>query len=46
MGVARVLYTDVLRDGTLEGVNVESTAELARETELDVIASGGSGLPR
>jgi phosphoribosylformimino-5-aminoimidazole carboxamide ribotide isomerase len=41
MGVTRVLYTDVLRDGTLEGVNVEATAELARATELEVIASGG-----
>ena len=41
MGVVRVLYTDVQRDGTLEGVNVESTAELARETDLEVIASGG-----
>jgi phosphoribosylformimino-5-aminoimidazole carboxamide ribotide isomerase len=41
MGVARVLYTDVQRDGTLEGVNVEATAELARETDLEVIASGG-----
>ena len=41
MGVTRVLYTDVLRDGTLEGVNVEATARLARETGLEVIASGG-----
>lgn len=41
MGVTRVLYTDVQRDGTLEGVNVEATARLARETRLKVIASGG-----
>jgi len=41
MGVVRVLYTDVQRDGTLEGVNVEATARLACETGLKVIASGG-----
>ena len=41
MGVKRALYTDVLRDGTLEGVNVAATAELARATGLEVIASGG-----
>jgi phosphoribosylformimino-5-aminoimidazole carboxamide ribotide isomerase len=41
MGVKRVLYTDIRRDGTLEGVNVEATADLARQTGLLVIASGG-----
>jgi phosphoribosylformimino-5-aminoimidazole carboxamide ribotide isomerase len=40
-GVIRVLYTDISRDGTLEGVNVEATAELARESGIQVIASGG-----
>jgi len=40
-GVARALYTDVSRDGMLTGVNVASTAHLARETGLRVIASGG-----
>ena len=41
MGVRYALYTDVTRDGELRGVNVETTAQLARETGLDVIASGG-----
>ncbi len=41
MGVKYALYTDVTRDGELRGVNVETTAQLARETGLDVIASGG-----
>jgi phosphoribosylformimino-5-aminoimidazole carboxamide ribotide isomerase len=38
-----VLHTDIGRDGTLEGANVESTAELARATCHPVIASGGIG---
>ncbi|MGQ9849022.1 MAG: 1-(5-phosphoribosyl)-5-[(5-phosphoribosylamino)methylideneamino]imidazole-4-carboxamide isomerase [Aggregatilineaceae bacterium] len=41
MGVIHALYTDVLRDGDLSGVNVEATAALARATGLAVIASGG-----
>ncbi|NLX08495.1 MAG: 1-(5-phosphoribosyl)-5-[(5-phosphoribosylamino)methylideneamino]imidazole-4-carboxamide isomerase [Chloroflexi bacterium] len=40
-GVRHALYTDVSRDGDLSGVNVGATAKLARETGLDVIASGG-----
>jgi phosphoribosylformimino-5-aminoimidazole carboxamide ribotide isomerase len=40
-GVVRVVYTDIARDGMLSGVNVEATAALARETSLQVIASGG-----
>jgi phosphoribosylformimino-5-aminoimidazole carboxamide ribotide isomerase len=40
-GVVRVVYTDIARDGMLTGVNLEATAALARETGLQVIASGG-----
>ncbi|MCC6613580.1 MAG: 1-(5-phosphoribosyl)-5-[(5-phosphoribosylamino)methylideneamino]imidazole-4-carboxamide isomerase [Anaerolineae bacterium] len=40
-GVIHCLYTDVARDGGLEGVNREATIELARATGLHVIASGG-----
>jgi phosphoribosylformimino-5-aminoimidazole carboxamide ribotide isomerase len=40
-GVARVVYTDVSRDGTLGGVNVEQTCEVARACGLAVTASGG-----
>ncbi len=42
-GVAAVIYTDIDRDGTLEGVNVPATAALARDSGLPVIASGGIG---
>ena len=41
MGVRHALYTDIQRDGELEGVNVEATRQLAHATGLDVIASGG-----
>lgn len=41
LGVVRVLYTDVRRDGTLRGPNVQDTGELARKSGLKVIASGG-----
>jgi phosphoribosylformimino-5-aminoimidazole carboxamide ribotide isomerase len=40
-GVRHALYTDILRDGLLGGVNVAATRELARDTGLQVIASGG-----
>ena len=46
MGVRRAVYTDIGRDGTLTGVNVEATSRLGDITDLRVIASGGvSGLP-
>jgi len=38
-----VLYTDVARDGTRTGANIEATAELAMHTGAPVIASGGVG---
>jgi phosphoribosylformimino-5-aminoimidazole carboxamide ribotide isomerase len=40
-GAAAIIYTDIARDGALQGVNVEATAAIARATELPVIASGG-----
>ena len=44
MGAHAVLYTDIARDGTGEGPNVEATAALARAVPgLEVIASGGIG---
>ena len=42
-GAAALLYTDVARDGTETGPNVEHTARLAREIAMDVLASGGVG---
>jgi phosphoribosylformimino-5-aminoimidazole carboxamide ribotide isomerase len=41
--LAGVLYTDVARDGTGSGPNVEATLALARATKAPVIASGGVG---
>lgn len=40
-GVGAIVYTDIARDGMMQGVNVEATAELARKGGLPVIASGG-----
>lgn len=40
-GAARIIYTDISRDGTREGVNVEETLRLARSVSIPVIASGG-----
>jgi len=40
-GAAAVIYTDVLRDGTGEGPNLEATARLARASRLPVLAAGG-----
>jgi len=40
-GVEAIVYTDISRDGMMEGVNVEATARLAGEISIPVIASGG-----
>ena len=40
-GVAALIITDIGRDGTLEGVNVEATGALADAVSIPVIASGG-----
>ncbi|MCW4152981.1 1-(5-phosphoribosyl)-5-[(5-phosphoribosylamino)methylideneamino]imidazole-4-carboxamide isomerase [Halomonas sp. 18H] len=40
-GVSAIVYTDIARDGMMGGVNIEATAELARQGGLPVIASGG-----
>ena len=40
-GVETIIYTDISRDGMLSGVNVESTAALARACGVPIIASGG-----
>jgi len=41
VGVHAVVYTDIDRDGMMQGVNVESTVALAQQASLPVIASGG-----
>ncbi len=40
-GVESIIFTDISRDGMMKGVNVASTAELARNLKIPVIASGG-----
>ena len=40
-GVAAIIYTDIDRDGAMEGPNVEATKRLADEVAIPVIASGG-----
>lgn len=44
-GVAAIIYTDIIRDGMMSGLNVEATVKLAQSVAIPVIASGGvSGL--
>lgn len=44
-GVLRIVHTDIGRDGTLGGVNVQSCVDMAQQAGVKVIASGGvSGL--
>jgi phosphoribosylformimino-5-aminoimidazole carboxamide ribotide isomerase len=40
-GVAAIIYTDIDRDGAMQGPNVEATAALAKAVAIPVIASGG-----
>ena len=41
MGVAAIVYTDISKDGMMQGVNIEATLNLARQISVPVIASGG-----
>ena len=40
-GVSAIVYTDIARDGMMQGVNVEATLAMARASTIPVIASGG-----
>ena len=40
-GVAAIIYTDINRDGAMQGPNIEATAALAQAVSIPVIASGG-----
>ena len=42
-GLAGIIYTDINRDGTGEGLNMDATIKLAQNTSVPVIASGGVG---
>lgn len=41
VGVACIIYTDISRDGTLTGPNIEATREMAEAVNIPVVASGG-----
>ncbi|MFZ2017980.1 MAG: 1-(5-phosphoribosyl)-5-[(5-phosphoribosylamino)methylideneamino]imidazole-4-carboxamide isomerase [Methyloceanibacter sp.] len=40
-GVAAIIYTDISRDGELQGLNLDGSVEIARAVSIPVIASGG-----
>jgi len=40
-GVSAIVYTDIARDGMMQGVNVEATCAMAQASSIPVIASGG-----
>ena len=40
-GVSSIVYTDIARDGMMQGVNVEATVAMAQASSIPVIASGG-----
>jgi phosphoribosylformimino-5-aminoimidazole carboxamide ribotide isomerase len=40
-GVSSIVYTDIARDGMMQGVNVEATVAMAKASSIPVIASGG-----
>jgi phosphoribosylformimino-5-aminoimidazole carboxamide ribotide isomerase len=41
VGVSAIIYTDINRDGTGEGLNMKNTIALAQSSSIPVIASGG-----
>ena len=41
VGVKTIIYTDIAKDGMLQGPNLPYTAEMVEETGLNIIASGG-----
>lgn len=41
VGVKNIIYTDISRDGTLLGLNIKATADLAKSSKVNIIASGG-----
>ncbi|MBP3637866.1 MAG: 1-(5-phosphoribosyl)-5-[(5-phosphoribosylamino)methylideneamino]imidazole-4-carboxamide isomerase [Clostridia bacterium] len=41
LGVTTIIYTDISRDGMMQGPNVEATRKLVEETGMEIIGSGG-----
>ena len=42
VGVKTIIFTDISKDGTLEGINLNQTKDLIDRTNLDIVASGGA----
>lgn len=42
IGVKTIIFTDISKDGTLEGINQEQTKKMIDETGLNIVASGGA----
>lgn len=42
IGVKTIIFTDISKDGTLEGININQTKKLIDDTDLCVVASGGA----
>jgi phosphoribosylformimino-5-aminoimidazole carboxamide ribotide isomerase len=40
-GVSAIVYTDISRDGMMQGVNIDATVKLAQSVNMPIIASGG-----
>jgi phosphoribosylformimino-5-aminoimidazole carboxamide ribotide isomerase len=40
-GVHAIIFTDIARDGMMQGVNAKATADLAESVSIPIIASGG-----
>lgn len=40
-GASRIIYTDISRDGTSDGLNLDETLRIARAVQIPIIASGG-----
>ena len=40
-GASRIIYTDISRDGTGDGINIDETLKIARAVTIPIIASGG-----
>jgi phosphoribosylformimino-5-aminoimidazole carboxamide ribotide isomerase len=43
LGASRIIYTDISRDGTQQGINVAATRDIAAAVRIPVTASGGVG---
>ena len=42
LGVENIIFTDISKDGTLEGINLEQTKMIINNTNINIIASGGA----